>query len=48
MQVTEGSFSEQMPLDTIGIDQAMCLPPFSIKALSLAMATVVDKSVRNL
>jgi hypothetical protein len=43
--VTQASFSDAVAIDAIRIDQAATNAPFSIKNLSYANVTVVDKSV---
>lgn len=44
LQVVKSSFVDNIPLDTIRIDQAAGSPPFSIKNLGFVYATIVDKS----
>lgn len=45
VQVVQASFNENIPTDIIRIDQAASSAPFSIKALSYVMVTIVEKSV---
>ena len=47
VQVNESSFNENIPLDTIRIDQAASSAPFSIRALGFVNATIVEKSVNQ-
>jgi hypothetical protein len=44
LQVLSNSFSENVPVDSIRIDQAASNTPFSIKPLSYVYVTVVDSS----
>ena len=44
VHVAQTSFNENIPPDTICIDKAASLAPFSIKGFSYVQATVVDRS----
>ncbi len=45
VQVNESSFNDNIPIDTIRIDQAASAAPFSIRALGFVNATIVEKTV---
>lgn len=45
LQVVSASFTDNLPIDTIRIDQAACAAPFFIKNFGFVIATKVEKSV---
>ena len=46
LQVLPGSLTDQIPMDSIRIDQIASSAPFSFKAFNWVNVTVVDKAVR--